>query len=117
MISANIKNTSVQLAGHPSQQVRLISAMTDADKAAILDSDILNAKLTMNLINGTSPNGVEYTATEKSKLAGIATGATNTPISNTLTSTSEVHALSAAQGKILKDAIDALMARVSGLEG
>lgn len=91
--------------------------MTDADKAAILDSDILNAKLTMNLINGTSPGGVEYTATEKSKLAGIATGATNTPISNTLTSASEVHALSAAQGKILKDAIDALMARVSGLEG
>ena len=43
------------------------------------------------------------TAADKSKLDGIATGATNNIIENVLTSTSTTNGLSAAQGKILND--------------
>lgn len=41
---------------------------------------------------------------------------TKVTINNTLTSTSTTEALSAAQGKVLKDALDALSARVEALE-
>ena len=41
---------------------------------------------------------------------------TKVTINNTLTSTSTTEALSAAQGKALKDALDALTARVAALE-
>lgn len=44
------------------------------------------------------------------------TADTKVNVNNTLTSTSTVDALSAAQGKVLKDLIDALTARVSALE-
>lgn len=44
------------------------------------------------------------------------TADTKVNVNNTLTSTSIVDALSAAQGKVLKDLIDALTARVSALE-
>ena len=45
----------------------------------------------------------DYTTAEKTKLAGIATGATANVVENVLTSTSTAHALSAAQGKVLND--------------
>ena len=48
----------------------------------------------------------DYTTTEKTKLSGIATGATKNTVENSLTSTSTTNALSAAQGKELKDLID-----------
>lgn len=41
---------------------------------------------------------------------------TKVTVNNTLTSTSTTEALSAAQGKVLKDALDALSARVEALE-
>ena len=41
---------------------------------------------------------------------------TKVTVNNTLTSTSTTEALSAAQGKVLKDALDALSARVTALE-
>lgn len=44
------------------------------------------------------------------------TADTKVNVNNTLTSTSIVDALSAAQGKVLKDLIDALTAKVSALE-
>ena len=44
---------------------------------------------------------------EKNKLAGIENGANKTTINNTLTSTSTTQALSARQGKTLKDGLDA----------
>ena len=50
------------------------------------------------------------TADERTKLSGIATGANKTTVNNTLTSESTTEALSAAQGKILKDAQDAHLA-------
>ena len=41
---------------------------------------------------------------------------TKVTVNNTLTSTSTTEALSAAQGKVLKDALDALSARITALE-
>ena len=48
----------------------------------------------------------DYTTTEKTKLSGIATGATKNTVENSLSSDSTTNALSAAQGKELKTAID-----------
>lgn len=54
-------------------------------------------------VSGKQLSTNDYTSAEKTKLAGIATGANNTSINNTLTSTSTTSALSAAQGKVLND--------------
>lgn len=48
-----------------------------------------------------------YTSTEKTKLAGIATGATATTLTNNLTTNSSGTALDAQQGYVLKGLIDA----------
>lgn len=48
----------------------------------------------------------DYTTTEKQKLAGIAVGANKTVVEDVLNSTSKSNALSAAQGKALKDQLD-----------
>ena len=53
----------------------------------------------------TSANGMMLSA-DKSKLDGIASGATRTIIHNTLTGTSTTEALSSAQGKALKDLVN-----------
>lgn len=45
----------------------------------------------------------DFTDTYKTKLDGIATGATKNTVENSLTSTSTTNALSAAQGKVLND--------------
>ena len=58
----------------------------------------------------------DYTDTEKVKLAGIANNATYTPILNALNSSLTTQALSAAQGKVLKDLVDALTIRLTALE-
>jgi hypothetical protein len=50
----------------------------------------------------------DFTNDLKSKLDGIAAGATNTTVENVLTSTSTANALSAAQGKVLADAVAVL---------
>lgn len=67
-------------------------------------------------VSGKQLSTNDYTTTEKQKLAGIATQANKTTVENVLTSTSSTNALSAAQGKVLKDALDALAARVTALE-
>lgn len=67
-------------------------------------------------VSGKQLSTNDYTTTEKQKLAGIATQANKTTVENVLTSTSSTNALSAAQGKVLKDALDALSARVEALE-
>lgn len=59
---------------------------------------------------------VNFTTAYKNKLDSIEQNATNTIIVNNLTSTNTNQALSAAQGKTLKDALDALTSRVSALE-
>lgn len=50
----------------------------------------------------------DFTTVEKEKLAGIAEGANKTTVENILTSTSAANALSAAQGKVLDEKIEAL---------
>ena len=52
----------------------------------------------------------DFTATEKTKLAGLA----NTPVENVLTSDSTTNALSAAQGKALKTLADGKMTKQTG---
>lgn len=47
-------------------------------------------------------------SSDKSKLNGIEEGATNTIVDDVLTSTSQTHALSANQGKILNDKIKSI---------
>lgn len=61
----------------------------------------------------TTANGLMASA-DKTKLDGIATGANKTAINNTLTSTSTAEALSAAQGKALKDLVDGKAATSHG---
>lgn len=58
----------------------------------------------------------DFTNAYKTKLDGIAAQANKTIVDNSLTSTSTTNALAAAQGKALKDLIDALTARVAALE-
>ncbi len=48
-----------------------------------------------------------FTASEKTKLAGVASGANNTTVENVLTSSSTTNALSAYQGKVLNTSIGA----------
>jgi hypothetical protein len=62
--------------------------------------------------NGTTPgfSTNDYTATEKTKLAGLS----NTPVENVLTSDSTTNALSAAQGKALKTLADGKMTKQTG---
>ncbi len=59
---------------------------------------------------------VSFTKANQIKLNGIEENATNTIIVNNLTTNNASQALSAAQGKTLKDALDALTARVTALE-
>lgn len=58
----------------------------------------------------------DYTTDEKNKLAGIAAQANKTNIVNNLTTSAAGSALDAQQGKVLKDALDALTQRVTALE-
>lgn len=58
----------------------------------------------------------DFTNAYKTKLDGITAQANKTIVDNSLTSTSTTKALAAAQGKALKDLIDALTARVAALE-
>lgn len=58
----------------------------------------------------------DFTNAYKTKLNGITAQANKTIVDNSLTSTSTTNALAAAQGKALKDLIDALTARVAALE-
>lgn len=72
-----------------------------------ISSGVLSAKDTTYSDVTTSTHGL-MTATDKTKLDGIATGANKTTINNTLTSTSTSEALSANQGKVLNDKIGGL---------
>lgn len=67
-------------------------------------------------IEGKELSSNDFTDAYKSKLDGIAAQANKTTVENSLTSTSTTNALAAAQGKALKDLIDALTTRVAALE-
>lgn len=67
-----------------------------------INDNVISATDTTYSDATTSTHGL-MTAADKTKLDGIATGATNVTVDNTLTSTSTTDALSAAQGKTLND--------------
>lgn len=67
-------------------------------------------------VEGKELSSNDFTDTYKNKLDGIAAQANKTTVDNSLTSTSTTNALAAAQGKALKDLIDALTTRVAALE-
>lgn len=67
-------------------------------------------------VEGKGLSSNNFTNAYKTKLDGIAAQANKTIVDNSLTSTSTTNALAAAQGKALKDLIDALTARVAALE-
>jgi len=73
------------------------------------DKDYVDTQLTAKVdkVSGKQLSTEDYTTAEKNKLAGIEEGANKTIINNTLTSTSTTQALSASQGKALKDDLDA----------
>lgn len=58
----------------------------------------------------------DFSTALMNKLVKIPDNANHVDVNNTLTSTSATAALSAAQGKTLKDLIDSLTARVAALE-
>lgn len=89
-----------------------VSGGSDSDLAEIKNA--LNNKV--DKVSGKQLSTNDYTTEEKQKLAGIASQANKTTVENVLTSSSTTNALSAAQGKQLKDLIDALTARVEALE-
>lgn len=67
-------------------------------------------------VEGKGLSSNDFTNAYKTKLDGIAAQANKTIVDNSLTSTSTTNALAAAQGKALKDLIDALTARVAALK-
>lgn len=73
------------------------------------DKDYVDTQLNTKVdkVSGKQLSTEDYTTAEKNKLAGIENGANKTIINNTLTSTSTTQALSASQGKALKDNLDA----------
>lgn len=67
-------------------------------------------------VSGKALSTNDYTTDEKNKLAGIAAQANKTNIVNNLTTSAAGSALDAQQGKVLKDALDALTQKVTALE-
>ena len=67
-------------------------------------------------VEGKELSSNDFTNAYKTKLDGITAQANKTIVDNSLTSTSTTNALAAAQGKALKDLINALTARVAALE-
>lgn len=68
-------------------------------------------------IRGTNLSGARYYITDRLGADTVTNKAVLHEVFNSLTSTSTTDALSANQGKVLKDLIDALDARVAALEG
>ena len=86
---------------------------TDNDQSARIKALELSK---VDKVEGKELSSNDFTDAYKSKLDGIAAQANKTTVENSLTSTSTTNALAAAQGKALKDLIDALTTRVAALE-
>lgn len=86
---------------------------TDNDQSARIKALELGK---VDKVEGKGLSSNDFTNVYKTKLDGIAAQANKTIVDNSLTSTSTTNALAAAQGKALKDLIDALTARVAALE-
>lgn len=86
---------------------------TDNDQSARIKALELGK---VDKVEGKELSSNDFTDAYKTKLDGIAAQANKTIVDNSLTSTSTTNALAAAQGKALKDLIDALTTRVAALE-
>ena len=86
---------------------------TDNDQSARIEA-LESGKV--DKVEGKGLSSNDFTNAYKTKLDGIAAQANKTIVDNSLTSTSTTNALAAAQGKALKDLIDALTIRVAALE-
>lgn len=86
---------------------------TDNDQSARIEA-LESGKV--DKVEGKGLSSNDFTNAYRDKLGSIAQGANKTVVDNSLTSTSTTNALAAAQGKALKDLIDALTARVAALE-
>lgn len=84
---------------------------TNADKDLV--SKISNK---VDKVQGKQLSTNDYTTDEKNKLAGIAAQANKTNIVNNLTTSAAGSALDAQQGKVLKDALDDLIQKVTALK-
>lgn len=76
---------------------------------------IVNKFVSKETGKGLSSN--DYTSGEKAKLSGIESGANKTTVVDNLTSTSDADALSAKQGKVLDDKINAINTNMGNLGG
>lgn len=86
---------------------------TDNDQSARIEA-LESGKV--DKVEGKELSSNDFTNAYKTKLDGITAQANKTIVDNSLTSTSTTNALAAAQGKALKNLIDALTARVAALE-
>ena len=86
---------------------------TDNDQSARIEA-LESGKV--DKVEGKGLSSNDFTNAYKTKLDGIAAQANRINVVNNLTTNSGTDALSAAQGKALKDLIDALTARVAALE-
>lgn len=113
--NANTKKWEIVNDSTNSQQneaIKELSAALQAIQATV--STLQRDKV--DKVSGKTLSTNDYTTDEKNKLAGIAAQANKTNIVNNLTTSAAGSALDAQQGKVLKDALDALTQRVTALE-
>lgn len=113
--NANTKKWEIVNDSTNSQQneaIKELSAALQAIQATV--STLQRDKV--DKVSGKALSTNDCTTDEKNKLAGIAAQANKTNIVNNLTTSAAGSALDAQQGKVLKDALDALTQRVTALE-
>lgn len=113
--NANTKKWEIVNDSTNSQQNEAIKELSTALQAIQATVSTLQRDK-VDKVSGKALSTNDYTTDEKNKLAGIAAQANKTNIVNNLTTSAAGSALDAQQGKVLKDALDALTQRVTALE-
>lgn len=113
--NANTKKWEIVNDSINSQQNEAIKELSTALQAIQATVSTLQRDK-VDKVSGKTLSTNDYTTDEKNKLAGIAAQANKTNIVNNLTTSAAGSALDAQQGKVLKDALDALTQRVTALE-
>lgn len=113
--NANTKKWEIVNDSTNSQQNEAIKELSTALQAIQATVSTLQRNK-VDKVSGKTLSTNDYTTDEKNKLAGIAAQANKTNIVNNLTTSAAGSALDAQQGKVLKDALDALTQRVTALE-
>lgn len=113
--NANTKKWEIVNDSTNSQQNEAIKKLSTALQAIQATVSTLQRDK-VDKVSGKTLSTNDYTTDEKNKLAGIAAQANKTNIVNNLTTSAAGSALDAQQGKVLKDALDALTQRVTALE-